>query len=231
MNKINTQQYEGIFSKVYVDDRENKRIDYAMEQYAPFNPIREHLDIGDYIFVGENGVKVVFEYKTGSDFINSITENNHLHNQTYDMITNFEYTFIIVETKDLKKELDSLYYATGKDVSLSQINGAISEYSCVSTVLFTQTKYQAFDLMMRVAGKIIQNKPFKYKFGKKSPNYALNLLSFIRGIDSKAEDIVNTLNLKTRKDITTLTKEDLLQVDGIGEKTAEKIIKNIGEQV
>ena len=229
VQKINTKNYEGIITKVLIDDREQGRKDYAMGQYAPFNPEITHLDIGDYIFIGEDGTKVVCEYKTGNDFLSSITsEDHHLHNQTWEMITNFNYTFIVVESMSLKQELDSLYYSTGRDISLQQIDGAITELNTVSTVLNAQTKYQAFDMMMRMAGKIIQQKPFRYKYGKKNVNWALNILSGMKGLEKTAEKIVNTLDLHTLDDLMQLTKEDLLTVDKIGDKTADKILSNIG---
>ena len=229
--KVNTTKYQSVIESVLIDDREQNRKDYAMKQYASFNPLICHLEYGDYIFVGYNGVKVVFEYKTGSDFLNSInSETHHLHNQVFEMITNEDYTFIIVECPDMLHELDELYFSTGISISLQQINGAIAEYCTVSTILETQTQYQAFDLMMRVAGKIITEKPYRYKFGKKSTNWALNILGGMKGLEKTAEKIVRELDLHTLEDILNLTKEDLVSVDGIGEKKAEKILKNIKDR-
>ena len=227
MEKITTTKYKDIISKVYIDDRENERIDYAIEQYEDFNPCRERLDIGDYIFENPEGLQVVFEYKTGSDFLSSITEDNHLHNQVVQMVQNYDYTFVIVEVEDLRGEMQDRYYSTGIDISLPQINGAISTFCTESTVLFTQTKYQAFDLMMRMAGKIFKNKPLRYKYGVKSTNTALNYLTSIKGLDKKAENIVNTLDLHTLTDLLDLTVEDLVKVDLVGESTAKKILKEI----
>lgn len=226
--KINTKKYEPIIKQVFVDDRENKRIDFAMEQYAPFNPTKSHLDVGDYIFIGNNGTKVAFEYKTGDDFLSSVVnETHHLHNQIYDMITNYDYCFTIVQTEDLRADLQRRYYQTGQDISFQQINGAIAEFNTVSTVLMTQTIYQAFDLMMRSAGKIINDKPYLYKFGKKTPNFALNSLSAMKGVEKRAETIVKTLNLHTLDDLMNLTKEDLVKVELVGGKTADIILNNI----
>lgn len=227
MNKIKTDKYEGIIQSVYIDDRENVRKDYAMEQYAPFNPSINHLDSGDFIFVGDNGVEVVFEYKTGSDFLNSITEDNHLHNQVYSMITNFDYTFVIIESEDLRREIDELYFSSGVSVSMQQVNGAISTFNTVSTVLMTQTTYQAFDLMMRMAGKIILQEPLCYKYGKKTTNSALNYLSAIKGLDSKARIICRELDLRSLNDLINLEKEDLVKVKGVGDKLADKILTEI----
>ena len=227
---INTKNYEGIIEKVLIDNREADRKEYALKHYAPFNPLVTTLDYGDYIFIGHNGIRVVFEYKRGDDFLSSI-ENNHLHNQVFEMTSNDEYCFVIVECEDMIHQLDELYYSSGISMGLPQINGAIAEFCTVLTVLQTQTQYQAFDLMMRVAGKMILQKPFCYKFQRKTTNWALNTLMSLKGLDKKAEDIVRTLDLHTIMDVVNLTVEDLTKVDGIGKVKAEKIVKNIGERL
>lgn len=225
MKQVNCKNYVGTISSVLIDDRENDRIDYALEQYAPFNPLKCRLDMGDYIFVGNNGIKVVFEYKTGADYLNSInSDSHHLHNQVYNMTREFDYTFVIVQSKDLIHEVEELYYDSGVSMSLPQINGTIADCCTESTVLNVQTQYQAFDLMMRIAGKIILQKPLRYKYGKKSTNSALNYLSAIKGLDSKAEIICRTLNLRTLKDLMELDQQKLMSVKGVGEKLADKIL-------
>lgn len=227
---INTKNYEDVIERVFIDDREVDRKEYALKQYAPFNPLVTRLDYGDYIFVGHNGIRVVFEYKKGADFLSSI-DNNHLHNQVFEMTANDPYCFVIVECEDMIHQLDELYYTSGISMSLPQINGEIAEICTVATVLQPQTQYQAFDLMMRVAGKMILQKPFCYKFQRKTTNWALNTLMSLKGLDKKAEDIVRTLNLHTLTDVINLTVGDLTKVDGIGKVKAEKIVKNIGERL
>lgn len=227
--KIKTKKYEKIIESVVIDNREKDRIEFAKEQYAPFNPIVRQLQYGDYIFKGHNGVRVCFEFKTGSDFLTSIShDSNHLHNQVYGMIHNHDYCFVIVQVEDLQKLITKRYYQTGLTMSVQEINGVISDLNTVCTVLFAQTQFGAFDLMMRMSGKIIQQKPFMYKFGKKSTNTALNYLSCIHGLNDKAADIVNTLGLRTKKDLDNLTVDDLCKVDGIGEITANLILAELG---
>ena len=227
--KINTRQYEKFIREVWVDDRETARLDYAMEQYALFNPSIQHLDSGDYIFTGHNGVQVAFEYKTAEDFLSSIDpQDYHLHNQVYRMVQEFDYVFVVVECEDMNKVIKKRYYSTGLSMSVQEINGAVSDLCTVCTVLWSQSEFGAFDLMMRTAGKIINDKPFLYKFGKKSTNSALNYLNCIHGLKNKATDIVNTLNLHTKKDLDNITFEDLCQVEGIGKTTAYKILKELG---
>ncbi len=229
-NKIKTKKYENIIEQVIVDSREQDRKDFAMEQYAPFNPIIRTLEYGDYIFKGFNGTRVCFEYKRAEDFLTSINrETNHLHNQVHGMIHHHDYCFVMVEAEDLNKTISKRFYQTGLRMSVQEINGAISELSTVCTVLYSQSQFGAFDLMMRTAGKIIQDKPFLYKFGKKTTNSALNYLSCIHGLDNKAADIVGTLGLHTKKDLDNLTVDDLCKVDGIGKKTAAMILAELGD--
>jgi ribosomal protein S13 len=85
--------------------------------------------------------------------------------------------------------------------------------------------------MLITAKKALQNKPIVKKFPRKHRNTAFNFLCHdVYGINwKKAKAIVDTLNLHTKKDLDRLTKDQLTAVDGIADKTAEKILKAIGE--
>lgn len=225
---LNTKPYLDIIKEVWIDDRENSRKDYFSLKYKDFNPSIHHLRHGDYLFHGYNGVKVCVEFKTGEDFLSSIDPStNHLHNQVYGMIRNYDYTFVIVECEDLNKTATKKFYQTGINVPVQMVNGAISDLNTVSTVLFSQSPFQTVDLLMRMAGKVIEEKPFLWKFGKKSTNTALNYLNCIHGLRNKAMDIVETLDLHTKKDLDDLTVDELCQVDGVGKATALKIINEL----
>jgi len=220
LNKLNANEYKKVIKEVHIDDRENSRAD--------LNPSIQRLKYGDYVFFGNNGESIGVEFKTGEDFLSSIDPStNHLHNQVYNMIHEFDYTFVIIECENLSKVATKRFYQTGINVSIQQINGVISELNTVSTVLFSQTSFQTADLLMRTAGKMIQQKPFLWKFGKKSPNSALNYLNSIHGLKNTAVDIVETLNLRTWKDLDNLTVKDLMKVDGIGKVKAMNIINEI----
>ena len=226
--KINTRSYEKIIKSVLIDDREQDRKDEAMEQFASFNPSIEHLRFGDYIFTGYNGVQVCVEFKTGNDFLTSIDRTtNHLHNQVYDMIHEFDYHFVLIEVEDLNKLCTKRYYQTGLNTSIQEINGVISDLDTVTTVLTSQTRFGSYDLMMRFAGKLIQQKPFMFKYSKKETNAALNYLTAIKGLDKQAIDIVETLNLRTWNDLNNLTIEKLCKVEGIGKVKAANILAEI----
>lgn len=213
--------------KVIIDDREGGRIRYAqLDAYEDLNTEVAHLDYGDYIFVGNNDVKVCFEYKTGTDFISSIY-NHRLHNQVSQNIRIYDYNFVIVEAFNLERILQKFYYQTGVDVNIHRVNGLVAQINTVATVLFSQTRENAFDLMHRQAYKIINNKPFLYKFGKKSNNPILNYLSSIKGISSQAEIIVNELNINTLEELLAVKEEDLVGLPTIGKTRARQIIQKI----
>ena len=212
--------------KVIIDDREGSRIRYAqLDAYSDIETEVQHLDYGDYIFIGNN-TSVCFEYKTASDFLSSIY-NKRLHNQVSQNITKYDYTFVMIEAFNLEKVRQKWFYQTGIEITPEQINGTIARINTASTVLFAQTRSQAFDLMYRQSFKIINNKPFLYKFGKKSSNPILNYLSSIKGLNAQAELIVETLQLKNLDDLLAVTVEDLTTVHGIGKTRAEQILKKI----
>lgn len=213
--------------KILIDDREGARINYAqLDAYADIDTEVEHLDYGDYIFIGHNSPPICFEYKTATDFLASLY-SQRLHNQMALNIQQFRYTFVMVEAFNLETVRKKWYYQTGIDLTNNRINGAIASLNCVSTVLFAQTRESAFDLMLRQSLKIIADMPYMYKFTKKTSNPVLNYLSSIKGVSRKAEDIVDVLGLETLDDLLNVTVDDLTLVKGLGKTKAEFILKKI----
>jgi hypothetical protein len=118
-------------------------------------------------------------------------------------------------------------------VNLFQYHGAIASINRYSTVIECYSPYieEAFYRMYIQAQKDLSNKPIVKRHGKKDKNTAFNILTNdIYGINwKKAQAIVQTHNLRTIADLFKLTKEDLIQIDGIADKTATNIINQIGE--
>ena len=77
------------------------------------------------------------------------------------------------------------------------------------------------------AKKDLSNKPIVKKFPRKHKNPAFNYLCYcIYGINyKKAQLIVDTYELKSLADLTSLTYEELCYIDCIGEKTARTILE------
>lgn len=225
--KLNTKKYEQHINKVFIDDREHARIDFAENLYKNFNPSVVRLRYGDYVFEGDS-IKVGFEFKTADDFLSSIDDSTHLHNQVFEMVNfgGYDFCFVIM-SGDVIKTILEREESINRMVTMPQINGVTSSVLMSCPIIYVNNDLQAFDLMMRIAGKFIQNKPVKYKYHRKSYNTALNLLSSIHGLDEKANLIVDGLDLHTIDDVLKLTKEQLTSVDGIGDITAENILAEI----
>lgn len=211
---------------VKVDYREGRRTDYAKEFYKDYNVEIMTLEEGDFLFESNDGMQVLFEYKTGKDFLNSI-HSHRLHNQTSDACVNYDYQFVIVQAFSLHDLMNSFYYDTGIRMSQEQINGSVARLNTISTVLFAQTQESAFDLMERQAHKIFDKKPLAWKYGKKTVNPALNYLRSIKGVGKQANLIVDSLGVRTLEELLSLSIIDLRSVDGIGDKKAKSILKAI----
>lgn len=212
---------------VIVDYREGGRVSSAKSFFEDYNVITTTLQHGDFLFQNDaDNVEVLFEYKTGNDFLTSIN-NKHIFNQTIRACQNYKYQFIIVQVHDMKSLIDRFFFQSGVDMCTEQVNGAVASLNTISTVLFADTLYDCFDLMKRQATKIFEDKPLMYKFQKKSMNPALNFLHGVHGIDKQVEVIVDKFDLYSLYDLFNLTENDLKTIPNIGEAKAKNIYKAI----
>lgn len=213
--------------KLIIDSREQKRIELAKEYFTDLDYTVEvqELKTGDYII--NDGV--VFEYKTQSDFISSILDGR-VFNECINQSEKFEYHFCIIQgtNRDRKHAFEYTNQFT-----IKQYYGAIARLNTYTTVIqSTGTVEDAFYQMHIQAAKCLDNKGKVKHFDAKSGNPAFNTLCYCLDdvANERAKAIVNHLGLKTWSDVYHLTKQDLLKVPGIGEKTSESIICQINER-
>ena len=218
---------------VEISDKEQNRIKTATQYYKEQNLDVEicNLEIGDYIFTdGKN--EVVFEFKTTADFVASI-QDNRVFNEAINQAENFDYHFVIIQGDDHQRAKAIAMSRNYQEVNYFQYLGAIASLNRYTTVIESYSPFinESYYRMMITAKKCLSTKPIVKKKKKKDKNTAFNFLCHdVYGINwKKAKNIVDTLNLHTKKDLDTLTKEKLTSVDGIADKTAEKILKAIGE--
>ena len=216
--------------KIQISDKEQSRIKTATEYYKQqgHEVTTENLEIGDYIF--DN--KVVFEFKTISDFVYSI-QDNRVFNEAINQAENFDYHYVIIQGDEATRAKCLAMSRNYQEVTYFGYLGAIASLNRYTTVIESYSPFihEAYYRMQITAKKCLQNKPIVKKFPKKDKNPCFNFLCHdVYGINSKkAKAIVDTLNLHTKKDLDRLTKDQLTAVDGIADKTAEKILKAIGE--
>lgn len=216
--------------KIQISDKEQSRIKTATEYYKQqgHEVTTENLEIGDYIF--DN--KVVFEFKTISDFVSSI-QDNRVFNEAINQAENFDYHYVIIQGDEATRAKCLAMSRNYQEVTYFGYLGAIASLNRYTTVIESYSPFihEAYYRMMITAKKCLQNKPIVKKFPKKDKNPCFNFLCHdVYGINSKkAKTIVNYLKLETLSDLIRLDEKTLTSVPGIGPKLASKILTAIGD--
>lgn len=214
---------------VEIDNREkHSRIEHAVEYFEHFNDdvtVKE-LPFGDYIFDRQ----VVFEYKSLSDFVQSV-KSGRVFRQAIDQSTTFRWHFIIIVSSErerrgyfnkMKHFHGELYFDEKKFI------GAIGRLNTYTTVIQASNELEAFLFMRTQARKCLDNKHIVKRLEQKTDNPAFNFLMNIKHIsDKKAELIVEELNLYSLESLLNITNDNLQQIKGIGSQTSGIILKAI----
>ena len=217
--------------KVFIDSREQSRIKPAMVYYTKqgLNVEVKELEIGDYLFSnGEDSV--CFEFKTIADFISSI-QDNRVFNEALNQAENYNHHFVVIQGDESTRAKWLAFTKNYRPVTIFQYHGAIASLNRYTTVLESYSSFidEAFYKMLVQTRKCLSSKPIVRKFPKKTSNSAFNFLcGCIYGINyKKANQIVNTYHLESLHDLMQLDKDKLMEIDGIGENTAKKIISSL----
>ena len=209
--------------KIVIDSREQKRIPIATEYYEKqgYEVSVEEMPTGDYLFNN----KVVMEFKTWPDMMASITDGR-LWNESQKQMENYDIHFIVIHGTN-RDYVDAFQH---NGLEYKMITGSIARLLTYTKIIRgTGTLTDTFELMRVTAEKCLDDKTLVRQFGTKSVNPAFNVLCYtIDGIRGEtAKKIVNYYNLNTFSDVMSLTTEKLIKIDGIGEKTAKKIMDAI----
>lgn len=227
-----------------IDAREQKRIETAKNYFTPFADIEkvtvEQLENGDYIFTNK-GLTCGFEYKTSTDFLSSIL-NKRVFKECIGLRETVDYPFLIIEG-NIPYAKNKLYYSAQQTITNEQIQGAIYRLRCILPVIIVENplvpsdkkdddlETLCFNEMYNQSRKAVDGKTPYYKelSSEKHKNPAISLLMMLNGFNlTTAKKIAETLNINTQNEYLQLTEEDLLSVDGIGEKKANKLLKQRG---
>ncbi len=215
--------------KVIIDSREKDRVKSATEYYEQQGlevQIAE-LEIGDYVF----NEKVVFEFKLIPDFINSV-KSGRVFNQAIQQSENFPYHYVVImgTEKDLKRTL-AIYTNNNIRFKYQNYLGAIARLNTFTNVIEMNTAHinEAYYRMRIQAEKCLDDKRPVKIVSKKDENPCINWLCYcIHGISiKKAKLIVEELDLRNLKDLLDISLDDLLNIKGVGPKTAKKIMDAI----
>ena len=215
---------------IKIDDREKRsRIEHAVEFYEKYNDDVhvQQLPFGDYIFDD----KVVFEYKTIKDFVQSV-KKGRVFNQAIDQSTIYKYHFVIVVSTERERRgyFNKLKHTGNSDLYFDEYKyiGAIARLNTFTTVIQANNETEAFLYMRSQARKCLDNKHIVKRLEQKTDNPCFNYLMNIKHIsDVKAELIVRELKLESLTDLLKIKNNDLQAINGIGSSTAGIVMKSI----
>jgi len=216
---------------IYIDSHEPENVEfYFTSQFKDIQLKRKTLEVGDYL-VSVNDYKIAIERKDSSDYVSSL-ETGRLHNQLYQLSTNYEISFLIVVGSiteallhsNLKKEafLSSLVGASLKR-SPSGKRGQIitlmveTMHDFAGCIYFIHKKLEKGDFDRRPV-----------PFGSKSDidSCLVTLYSCFPMVSvERAKRLAK--RFPSLKAIVNASVNDIMEVEGIGKKTAEKIYEFI----
>ena len=236
---------------IFVDNREDKsRISsfikkFTNQEYNISNEIQSYhglnnhvhvktLAIGDYLF--EN--KVVFEFKTPSDIINSIMDGR-VFRQAKNM-KQYPYSFVIVVgnvAEEINRRNEPKYfnrYNRMRTFTLKNYLGALARLYTYSNVIHVDNNQQCWILMDFLVKKLLNDNPDVKGIEKPMVTLSDPIATFISciyvngtqriGIKT-AVMIREYLHLEKLEDLLAVTYDDLINVKGVGKKTARSIME------
>lgn len=223
--------------KIKIDNREdNRRIKSAEKFFKGHNTIVETLTVGDYVFED----RVCFEYKRADDFIGSIIDGRVFKQARNMQQYPFSYVIIVGNVaKEINSRNERKYWNSKgglKSFTVKQYLGAVARLSVDGKVIHADNQQQAFYLMESVATKCLEDASVK---GIDKPKFKLTdpIASFLGCIYvnetsrlsmKQAVLIREHCKLETLNDLLNVTYDDLIKINGIGEKTARAVIEAIG---
>lgn len=189
--------------------------------------------IGDYIF----DKKIVYEWKTASDMIQSIMDGR-VFKQAKRM-RQYPYHYVIVvgnvfdEIKARYSDWENPHYARyrkkgQKTFSVNNYIGGLATLYETDSVIHVENEHQAFTLMDYMSQNILKKDKEAREVDKpvcKMTDAVSTFLCCIDGVSVKTALLIkNHLHLETLQDLLNVTFSDLIQIRGIGKTTATKII-------
>lgn len=215
--------------KLEIDVREkDSRKESAYSFFSSENidvEIRQ-LSVGDFIF----DKKVVFEYKTANDMIQSIMDGR-VFKQAKRM-RQYPYSYIIV-VGNVFDEIKERYrtYRNPKKLKGFTINnylGGLANLYEKDKVIHVDNEHQAFTMMLYLAKNILTKDNRTKPIDKPLVKMTDSVGTFLCCIDTisvkKAILIKHHLKLETLQDLLNVSYDDLVGIKGIGSKTAKKIM-------
>lgn len=215
---------------IYIDVREPKNVERYFLEFDDVDLKREPLSVGDYL-VRANDLEVVVERKEASDYVSSL-ETGRLHNQLYQMSTNYPVSYLIIVGSITEALLHS---NLRRESFLSSLVGCSLKRSpagargqIVTLMVETMTDFAGcvYYIHKKLEKGDLDRRPVP--FGKKSDidSCLITLYSCLPMVSvERAKKLAE--RFPSLRSICNATINDLMEVEGIGRKIAEKIYEFI----
>lgn len=212
----------GYSKLIIVDHREKRSIVPRQLEKLGVDLKYENLTIGDYLV--DN--KVCVERKEINDYVSSLT-SGHLHTQLYNMSTNFEVSFLIVEGI-ISEAL--MWRRIKRHQYISSLAGAAIKRSPngkqgIIQIIPLETPFDTALFLKSLQEKIQNNEPRlpkmeRVKWGTKDK--LIFVASSIPNVgESRAELLLN--HFKTLRNLANASWREIARIRGLGEKIAKSV--------
>ncbi|RZN63363.1 ERCC4 domain-containing protein [Methanonatronarchaeum sp. AMET6-2] len=210
--------------KVIVDFRERRCGVFKALTDSDVEVEVESLDVGDYVLSD----RACIERKSTNDFVSSMVDRDrNIFEQLTELRDNYECPILLLEGEDPQ---------AGRDIHINSVRGAISSITIDYRVPIIRTRdsIETAEYIKTIArreqdGTTRTPNPHSKKPRKSLSEIQRYVASSIPMVGPKtAETLLNEFG-SVRK-IFTADKDELMEVDGVGQKTAEKIIKILNEE-
>jgi len=205
---------------ILIDIHEPKSILNALKlRNAEFE--REFLEVGDYILPEE----IAIERKTGSDFLSSIIDGR-LWEQASNL-SQYKHPILALVTENLWKDM---YYTNDRYVHkrfYGALSTLISKFNISVLVFSSENDFIDFIIQLdeKISSKKETSRPKPYTRKPKSiKERQENMLSMIEGVSIKKAHLL-LKKFKNIKNISNLSIDELMKVEGIGKKLANNIFE------
>ena len=221
--------------KLQIDNRESKtRINSAIQFFSDDYEIETNsYPVGDYIFDS----KVVFEYKTAEDMISSVIDNRVFRQVEKMKQYPFHYVIVVGNVAQTINERNQNYWNRRNNVKQFNVRnylGSLARLSIESKVLHVDNNQQAWTLMGFIVKELLKDNPNVKGVEKPMVTLSDPIATFISciyvngtqriGIKT-AVMIREYLHLEKLEDLLAVTYDDLINVKGVGKKTARSIME------
>lgn len=219
--------------KLHIDNRESKtRINSASQFFTDYDIEVGSYPVGDFIF--DN--KICFEYKTANDIVSSIIDGRVF--RQVERMKQYPYSYVVVvgNVADTINERNANYWNRRNQVRQFTVRnylGGLARLQIESKVIHVDNNQQAWTIMDFIVKKLSSDNPNVRGVDRPKATLSDPIATFLSCIyvnDSQrlgiktAVMIREYLKLEKLNDLLNVSYDDLIQVKGVGSKTARKIM-------